>query len=278
MRQTSGTFTGEGGLKLFYRLWEPDEVRGNLVIAHGAMEHTGRYEHVASWFAARHFAVWAIDHRGHGQSEGLRMYVDRFEEYLADLHEMVKLATAKHGAPILLGHSMGGLISYRYAVAYPGTIKGLVLTSPWFQAKTEPTAVQKALLPLILRLLPRLAMESNVPPENCTRNPEFHARDRQDPLRNAKVTPRWWVEMNEAAAACHTSMSLPSELPVLFVQAGDDLLVDPDATRAIFERVGHDRKAFRLLAGKYHEVLNDPGYEEVLTEVHTWLKAQGVAE
>ena len=125
MRESSGTLSGLGGLKLHYRCWEPEEARSSLVLVHGAGEHVGRYEHVAAWFAARGFAVWAMDHRGHGQSEGTRMHVDRFSDYLVDLAEFVKRVAGSHGRPAMIGHSMGGLIAYRYAAVYPETISAL---------------------------------------------------------------------------------------------------------------------------------------------------------
>ena len=104
-------------------------------------EHAGRYEHVASWFASRGFAVWAMDHRGHGRSEGTRMHVDRFADYLVDLAEFVKLAAGAHGRPVMIGHSMGGLIAYRYAAVHPDTISALVLSSPWFLSRAKVSRV-----------------------------------------------------------------------------------------------------------------------------------------
>lgn len=276
MRETSGRLSGVGGLRLFYRVWEPDVVRSSIVLVHGAAEHVGRYEHVAAWLAERGFAVWAMDHRGHGQSEGHRMYIDRFEEYLADLNAFVSLATARHGKPVMLGHSMGGLIAYRYAIAYPDTMRGLVLSSPWFKNKAKVDPVRMALAPVMSALVPRLKIAAPINSALVTRNPDFHRRDQHDPFMARVVTPRWYMECARAAAACHTSLSFPADLPVLFLVAGTDLMVDPEAARSVFERVGHDRKAFRLYPEKYHEILNDPGYEEVLAEMLTWLRAQGL--
>ena len=94
-----------------------------MVIAHGAGEHSGRYAHVAARLIAEGFAVYAIDHRGHGRSEGPRALIDRIDNAVADLDSLTVLAASKHpAAPLfLLGHSMGGAISLRYAMRWPRT-------------------------------------------------------------------------------------------------------------------------------------------------------------
>jgi len=277
MRERSGTLTGLGGLKLFYRCWEPERAQGSLVLVHGAGEHVGRYEHVAAWFADRGFAVWAMDHRGHGRSEGVRMHVDRFSDYLVDLAEFVKMAAASHGRPVMIGHSMGGLIAYRYAAEHPETISALVLSSPWFLSRAKVSRLEQALAPLLAVIAPRLQVKSAIPPEICTRSAERIARDRQDPLRCQTATPRWFVECTRAAAECRTTVTFPEGVPVLFLVAGTDHLVDPDATRAVFDRIRHADKQFKLYPEKYHEIFNDPGYEDVFADILNWLRAHGLA-
>ena len=91
----------------------PERAKAVLVIAHGIGEHSGRYAHVADYFTKRNLAVWACDHRGHGKSGGKRGHVDNFDDYLADLGQMIRIA--KDHSPgvktFLLGLSLGGLIA-----------------------------------------------------------------------------------------------------------------------------------------------------------------------
>ncbi len=277
MRQSSGELTGQGGIKLFYKLWEPDHLRGNIVLSHGAGEHTGRYEHVATWLCEQGFAVWAIDHRGHGRSEGLRMHLDRFDHYTDDLHTFIKLATENRGKPILIGHSMGGLIAYRYAVAHGGMLTGLVLSSPWFRTKMKLPPVAKALAPVVAAIAPKAKAGASIPPEYCTRNRAMLERDAQDPLIGRGGTVGWFMQCSRAQEPCFKGTSLPPGLPVLFMQAGEDKLADPDATREVFERMAHSQKSFKLYPEKYHEIFNDPGYEEVFSDLLDWIEAQDLA-
>lgn len=93
------TFNGVGGLSIFFRSWEAvGEKRGVVVIAHGFNSHSGQYGWVGSELAAGGFAVYAIDHRGRGKSEGERFYVDTFGDYVSDLATLVAMIRTREPA------------------------------------------------------------------------------------------------------------------------------------------------------------------------------------
>ena len=66
------SLTAEDGLKLNVYRWLPEHPKAAVVLSHGWSEHAGRYEQVAKWFALHGYEVHALDHRGHGKSEGVR--------------------------------------------------------------------------------------------------------------------------------------------------------------------------------------------------------------
>lgn len=272
--EQSGFLTGTGGVKLFYRTWKPEQPKGSMVLVHGMNEHIGRYAHVADFFANQGFAIYGLDHRGYGQSEGPRCFVSRFQDYLDDLRIVVEMAAKEHGTPMMVGHSLGGLISFRYALAFPETLRALVVSSPYFAGRTKVDPVTRAMAPLLSFMLPRLQMQVPFKPENVCRDPEVVTRYATDPLVGRTATPRWFMELNRAALACHQGLTQGMKLPVLFLQAGDDLLVDPEATRTVFGQVPHERKAFKLYPGKYHEIFNDPGHDEVFHDILNWMREQ----
>lgn len=273
MREQTSFLIGQDGLKLFFRKWLPDEPRGSMVIVHGMNEHCGRYDHVARFFADQGLAVYALDHRGHGQSEGTRCYINRFEDYIEDLRLCVEQAK-EYGTPLMIGHSMGGLIAFRYGLAYPDTISALVLSSPFFRAKVEVDAMTRLMAPLLSALTPRLQLNVPFAPDAVCRDPEVVQKYATDPLVGKKTTPRWFIESSRAALACHHGLCAGMKLPVLFLQAGDDVVVDPAATRTIFEQVPSARKAFKLYPGMYHEIFNDPERDQVFLDILKWAKEQ----
>ena len=72
-------------------------------------EHSGRYATVVDALAPDGWAVYGLDHRGHGRSDGTRVHVRRYADFLADLDTFRRAVVARHPdlRPFLLGHSMG---------------------------------------------------------------------------------------------------------------------------------------------------------------------------
>src|SRR3954453_22103573 len=131
-RHDEGRFAGAGGLEIFWQSWRPPAVRAVIPLSHGASEHSGRYEWTAERLAERGYATYALDHRGHGRSEGARAYIDRMDNVVADLDDLVHLAAERHAdAPVfLLGHSMGGCVALAYAIRHQDQLDGLLLSAP----------------------------------------------------------------------------------------------------------------------------------------------------
>src|SRR3954452_16762523 len=108
------TVPGSSGLNIFVRSWRPSgSARAVIVICHGLNAHSGQYQWVGEQFAAVGLAVYALDLRGRGRSDGERFYVEKFADYVSDVAAVVALAKAREpGLPAyLLGHSAGGVVS-----------------------------------------------------------------------------------------------------------------------------------------------------------------------
>ena len=74
---------GMGGLNIFVRSWRPATRRAaSSSSCHGFNSHSGHYLWVAEQFVARGLAVYALDLRGRGKSDGERFYVEKFADYV----------------------------------------------------------------------------------------------------------------------------------------------------------------------------------------------------
>src|SRR5262249_41530017 len=129
----TGQLEGSKALTLYWQAWLPEEApKAVVVLAHGLAEHSGRYAHVAEHLVAHGYAVYALDHRGHGRSQGRRAQVGRMDYAVHDLDRFAaQVRSDQPGkALFLLGHSMGGGIALAYALRYQDELRGLVLSGP----------------------------------------------------------------------------------------------------------------------------------------------------
>ena len=84
---------GKGGLTIVVRSWRPASApRGIVAIVPGFNSHGGYYSWVAEQLVANGLAVYAVDLRGRGESDGERFYLESFDDYVDDVARMVTLA------------------------------------------------------------------------------------------------------------------------------------------------------------------------------------------
>jgi acylglycerol lipase len=271
-RHEEGRLAGAAGVELYWQAWLPEaEPTALVAIAHGASEHSSRYAHVAERLVGAGYGVYALDHRGHGRSQGKRAQLDRLDHVIADLREFVDLAAGRHpDAPVyVLGHSMGGGISIAYAVRHQATLAGLVLSAPVADPNAA-NAMTRAMSRIVSAIAPDLGVYS-VDPALVSRDPEVVRRYEEDPLvYHGKLPARTVAEMT-AAVARFPDEVVDLQLPLLVMHGGADELVPEAGSRMIHERAGSEDKTLEIWDGLYHEILNEPEQERVLELVVGWL-------
>lgn len=270
---SAATFTGTGGVTLFRRIWEPDgEVRAVVVLAHGLGEHSGRYDHVARRLASHGFAVWALDHRGHGRSAGRRVYVERFAAYEDDLELLRCQAVEAHpGLPrVLLGHSMGGAIALGHVIDHPGAFDALVLSGPLTDAAHGLPAAAVLAGRWLARVAPTLPLV-RLDATAVSRDPAVVQAYLDDPLVcRGRLTTGLGNQLVVRTARFAREVGA-LQLPVLVVHGTADRLVPIDTSRELVPRFGSADVTLVEQPGLYHEVLNEPEREAVLTVIIDWI-------
>jgi acylglycerol lipase len=266
------SFSGAEGLEIHWKQWPcPPPSRATVVIAHGGGEHSGRYQHVAERLTHEGYGVYALDHRGHGRSQGKPGLLDRLDNAVADLGTLI--AIAREALPqqdlFLLGHSMGGAIALEYALDRPQTIEALVLSAPL--AKLEAASpVQLAAARLISVVAPATGI-AKVDSSKVSRDPAVVTAYDEDPLvLHGKLPARTITEL--AAAIERFPRRLPElTLPLLVIVGAADELVPPDAARMVAELAGSADKQLIEYEGLHHEIFNEPEQDEVLDDLVAWL-------
>ena len=271
MSYTEDTFTTDDGLTLFTRTWRPAaSSRAAIALVHGAWEHSGRYAHVAERLVDAGYAVYTFDHRGHGKSEGPRVYVRSADRYLGDLERfLVHVHTKAPDVPLfLLGHSMGGGLVTLFAIERTPAVAGLILSGPLLALHT-PTVLQH-LVTGVARVAPWLPV-FKVDPGAVSRDPTVVARYENDPL-----THTGWVRAAMMAVIVRIPMRIQPRMehltqPLLILHGTADQLTDFEGSRQLRARAGTRDKTLTLYEGLYHEVLNEPERDQVLADVVAWL-------
>ena len=263
-----------GTSRLYRQSWLPDgEHRAAILLVHGLGEHSGRYENFARHCTGHGFAVHALDHYGHGKSEGLSGHVERFSVYLDGVRELLaRVKEEQPGMPlVLLGHSMGGLIAASFLREAQAEFKACVLSGPALKSDAAPPAIVLWINRLISALAPTVPMTA-LDPAGVSRDPEVVRAYVSDPLvHHGKVTARLIAEM---MAAMKEALAHASEvtLPLLIMHGEDDVLTSPAGSREFHAHAASDDKTLRIYPGLYHEIFNEPEKDVVLAELTDWLE------
>ena len=264
-------FDGAGGLKIFTRAWWPEgKPRGVMVLSHGFNSHSGYYLWVAEQLLASGLAIYALDYRGRGKSDGERYYVDTFSEYQGDLDLIVKVARAREpGLPLfILGHSAGGVVACNYVLDHQADVAGLICESFAYQVPAPDFALS------VLKGLSHLAPHAHVlklKKEDFSRDPKVTQALLDDPLLADEVQPTKTVaEMVRADERLKRDFKLFT-LPLLIIHGTKDTVTRPEGSKEFYSNAGSKDKTLKLYEGYFHDPLSDLGKEVVMDDIRAWL-------
>ena len=278
MTEASGSFAGVGGRRIFWHSWTPAEAaRGAIVLVHGVGEHSGRYEHVVARLLDEGYAVHASDHRGHGRSDGPRAFIEDMDDVVADVDTLVNRAVASHpGVPLfMLGHSMGGLISLRYALAHQERLSGLILSAALaaIESVAKPLELVGRALSVLAPHTPLIAID----PSLVSRDPAVVAAYVSDPLvHHGKLPARTAAQLADAVERFPTTVGAIT-VPTLILYGTADGLCPPAGSDMLAQRIGSADATVKAYDGLFHEILNEPERDTVLDDIVAWLAARVVA-
>ncbi len=267
-------FTLVNGQTLRRYAWQIEAPKAQVLIVHGYAEHAGRYTHVADALNAAGYDVFAYDQKGHGtQAETLGYYAD-IMELTADLGAVVSLI--KTNAPDLplfvMGHSMGGLVTALYVTHQQPALAGVVLSSPFLMPDDDVSPLLIKMASVLSRVIPKVATTS-LDSAHISRDAAVVAAYDNDPL-----VPRGGVPTRvgaEMLRGCDLVAEKASnfELPVYIFHGDQDKLANPKGSQRLFDTIAATDRKLKYYRGLYHETLNEPEKEQVISDVITWLDA-----
>lgn len=254
------------GTKLYFRKDVPDAPKAVVVVVHGLCEHLGRYEHLTEKLNEAGFAVYRFDHRGHGRSEGKRVFYSNFNEIVDDVNEVVQLALSENpGIPVfVLGHSMGGYAVTLFGTKYPNKAKGLVLSGALTRYNTHLAGDLPIDAPADTYLPNELG-------DGVCSDPAVIQAYANDPLVEKQISVGLlntlydgvqWLKQNAKSFVD----------PVLILHGCCDGLVSEKDSRELFGDIASSDKTLKIYAHLFHEILNEPCRDEIIQEIVAWLE------
>lgn len=259
-------------------LWCPesaDAAHAPLLFVHGGYVAAWCWEeHFLPWFASRGFPAYALSLRGHGRSGG-RERLDGFglADYARDVAAAVR---ALPRPPVLVGHSMGGLVAQKFLEAEgPAAIAGAVLACPVPSYGLLPSTfalafTRPALFAGLNSLaaggaggLDHLAEAMFAQPMPRERLAAVYGRMRPESRRAL-------MEMSGFGLPMHWRVRAPA---LMALGAEHDLLTPASGVRASARLLGAE---YRELPGMGHAVMLEQGWREAAGAIAGWLEARGL--
>jgi alpha-beta hydrolase superfamily lysophospholipase len=275
MKHADGTLTSADKTRLYYQSWSPDgEPAAVMAMVHGTPGHGGMMHNYGESLAPGGIAVYALDLRGHGKSDGPRGYVNSWSDFRADLGALLAMIRGRHaGLPqFVMGHSMGAVVVLDSVLRAPDGIAGAIATAAALGKLSIPS-YQFTMARVLSRLAPRSGMPLDNDHSHSLRDPGMIAVYQADPLRFQKGTFRLAVEFMDAVDRVNAHAG-DLHLPLLMLHGGADILASPEGSRAFFEKVPGPDKEYKEYPGALHELHNDFGWQEVMADVAGWLERQ----
>lgn len=257
-KEKNNSFKGLGNTNIYYHSWQAKNPKGIVCILHGVNEHVARYDEFIKTFSDKDISFYALDHRGHGRSEGVRGHVLSFDEYIHDVNLLFNIIKKENpNLPIIcLGHSMGGVIAIKYVLSHPDSVHALILSSAGLKPAVEAPAWKISLAKFLSKVYPSLTMTSGLDPTLLSRNSLEVKKYIEDPLIVDSISSRWYTEYIKNIEEC-MQRAQEIKLPILITHGTKDKIVDYHGSIEFYEKVSSSDKELELFEGLYHEPLKE---------------------
>ncbi len=293
-----------------YDYYQPKKFNHKVIqIAHGMVEHKGRYIWLANELTKAGYKVYINDHRGHGNSIGGHITLgemgqDGFEMATKDmlrLNEIIKKENPNCKI-ILLGHSMGSLLSRRFLQLYGDRIDALILSgtpSPNPLASIgsklsflfEKISFTKGLYKFFQKIIFSLSLGGFNKKFShqgksqsywiCSDDEVVKQYDLDDKCRFIFSLNSFGNLLKGLNQVFSPYQKIFKDLPILFLSGEEDACGEfgKGVQKAIkhIKAQGYNNVESKLYPICRHEVFNEPRKQEYLQDMLEWLKSQNLA-
>ena len=276
MNHSYSHFKNISGSNNYYQFWLPNENPDQiLLVVHGFAEHGGRYKNLIDHFLPLNYAIYALDHVGHGNSDGYRYYVDSIFDFVDSIKKLTEIVKVSHPNKqvFILGHSMGGLLTSLALIDHQEEYEGAILSAPLIKNYGYISPVLIFITRILSVVLPKFGVNS-IDAEYISRDPKVVKDYLNDPLISikSKITAKLAIELiNGMKFVLDNAYKIT--LPIKIFQGMGDVIVDPGGAQLLYDAISSDDKKIKHYDILFHEILNEPEKKDVLKDIEYWLEA-----
>lgn len=297
-------FKSSTGKKIHAQKWFDEtlkEYKAVVQLVHGMEEHIGRYEEFATFLAKHGFMVVGHDHLGHGktaQSEEERGFFaekDGWFYLVEDIHILQnKIKQEYPNIPyIIMGHSMGSLLTRTYVTLYQDPLDGIIITGTSGQKAGLLTGKllsgcimlskgkkykSKLLATLVTGSFNRQFKPNKTEIDWTTSDEKIIEEHSKDTIPHCKFTVSAYYELFRGSMYLNKKKNIAKtpNIPILiFSGEKDPVGENGKGVKRVYQMLKETGKkdvTLKLFPNGRHEMLNEINREEVFDFVLNWIK------
>ncbi|MDP8258352.1 MAG: alpha/beta fold hydrolase [Candidatus Aadella gelida] len=258
---------------IIYRTWKARSPEAIVLLVHGMGAHSARWNFLGNFLMSKEISSYAIELKGFGETKTLKGHIDSLDIYYEDIIALYNIArTENPGKKVyIIGESMGALLSLVLIQKEKDICSGLICISPAFVSKMKMSVMDYIRIFSSAICFPRKQFSLPFTSSMCTRDEEYQrvmdADEREHRFATSGLLSRLaCVQMRMGNIKDRINM------PVLFLIAGQDKLVDPEASKKIFKRIKAEDKGIIEYPEMYHALSIEKDREKVFEDMYVWLK------
>ncbi|MCK5344767.1 MAG: alpha/beta fold hydrolase, partial [Candidatus Heimdallarchaeota archaeon] len=221
---------------VMYRKEGALSVKAVLLLVHGLGAHSERWQFLSEYFVSKGISTYSIELRGFGETTTRKGHIDSFDSYFDDIHCLFMIIKNENPSKkiFIAGESMGGLLGFLMCGTEPDLFDGVICLAPAFASRLPVTLFMYADIVMARFMCPKKKFTVRITPAMCTRDPECQKMLEDDPREIRFATANLLCEIARAEVSAVVFKD-KIKCPVLFSLAGQDKVVNVQASEKIFE-------------------------------------------
>ncbi|HCX03555.1 MAG TPA: alpha/beta hydrolase [Clostridiales bacterium] len=244
-----------------------------VIIVHGLAEYGERYNYFANALNSKNISVYRFDLRGHGKSGGQKGWVDKYEDYINDLGEIVSLAKKENeNLPVFIfGHSMGGFISAGYGIKHKNEVDGIILSAAALRKPEDVKGIKGIFVSILNKIYPSFKMKNNLG-KLVSRDKKIVEKYEKDPLILRRISIKLYYEFLIEGIDWLQKKVKGFNYKTLILHGKDDKIINHESSIEFMENISSDDKNLIIYDDLYHEILNEKEKDKVIIDIINWIE------